>query len=97
MGRLILLLGVVIGAVVLIRRILSISLPHQTDKIKKTNAEKTPPDETQPDTIDEPMLKCRQCGVHSPKSKGFSEGEHFFCSNEHKSEFLSNTNKENTS
>ncbi|MBV1885220.1 MAG: hypothetical protein KUG66_03075 [Gammaproteobacteria bacterium] len=97
MGRLILLLGVVIGAIVLIRRVLSISLPYQADKIKKTSSDTTGPNSTQPDTIDEPVLKCRQCGVHSPKSKGFSEGEHFFCSNKHKSEYLSNTKKENTS
>jgi len=94
MGRLIALLGLIIGAIVLFRRVFGSSLPHIADKIK---AAKAKPAKPQSDTLDEPMLKCKQCGVHSPKSKSVSEGNDFFCSTEHKSQFLSNTKKENTS
>lgn len=32
----------------------------------------------------EDMVRCRQCGVHLPRSEGIKVGEDFFCSLEHR-------------
>lgn len=87
MGRLIILIGLVITAVILFRRAPSVTGDKNTNNLEKN----------QHNSNLEPMLKCQQCGVHTPKSKSISAAEHFFCSEEHKNQFLSNTNKENTS
>lgn len=36
-----------------------------------------------PDQI-EPMLACKQCGVHVPESEGVRDGDAFYCCEEHR-------------
>ena len=71
MIRLIFLLAVIAIAVLIVRKILETG--------KTTSDEKPPARKPLTD-----MVRCEHCGVHLPLSEAVQDGDHYYCSREHK-------------
>jgi uncharacterized protein len=71
MLRLIFLLALLAVALLIVRKVIQAG---------RSSSEKRPP-EKKPLTD---MVKCDYCGVHLPVNEAIKDGEHFYCSAEHK-------------